>query len=162
MTIRRSIQYFFYTLVILSCLVYMFSDYLARCFFTSPNMTRKLSKVYKILACFLILDAFMPTSATLLRLIGLSHIAGSMSTFGFGFLFLVQNYVFAFYFEMEYMSPVISLFTSDLLVDVISNLITWTHFEEQLESEIQRIRSSNMQEEDNTQEETSQVALLEA
>ena len=161
MTIRRCIQYFVYTLVTLSCLIYLFSDYLARCFFTSPDMISKLSKVYKIFACFMILDSFMPTTGTLLRILGLSHIAGLISTFFAGFLFLAQNYVYAIYFKMDYLSPVISLLISDIMVDVFSILIIWTRFEEQLESEIQRIRSSTMQEDDNTHVETVQVALLE-
>ena len=162
MTIRRSIQYFVYTLVILSCLIYLLSDYLARCFFTSPDMILKLSKVYKLFACYMILDSFMPTTGTLLRIIGLSHIAGLISTFCAGVLFLAQNYVYAIYFKMEYLSPVISLLITNIMVDVFSVLIIWSRFEEQLESEIQRIRSSTMQEEDNTQVESVQVALLEA
>ena len=79
-------------------------------------MRRLFSEMILIYSFFLVFDSLIPILSTMLRTFGMNTHASVIIFLAFGFPFILQNYVYVVYMDLENFSPIISLLVCNVFI----------------------------------------------
>lgn len=130
--IQLFLKYFMMTMISYALLLFLFSRYIARLFFSDPQMITNLSNCIKIYAFNCTLDIGYPVCLTLFRIVGINTEIIYINFCCFALPFNVWLYFAIFKLNLEFYSPIMGLFMCNFIATTTSVIILWKNFSNKL------------------------------
>ena len=141
--IKTNVTYFLAVMISFSVLLFVFSHWLARLFFFDAELRGLFANMLKILSLFSWYNSTMPGLSTLLRVFDMNLHASLIVFLVFGIPFIVQNYVYVKYLNLENYSPVLALSVCNISIVSLSIYFLWKNTEASLSKQIQAFTESS-------------------
>lgn len=125
-------KYYFLTMIPYSTILFVFSYYFSKLFFTDPKMVIYLQNCIKIYSIICSLDICVPIYMTLFRIIDMNSTTIYLSFLAFAFPLNIWLYFAIFKLNLEYLSPIIGLVISNVLLTLCSIFLLMKNFSKKI------------------------------
>lgn len=113
--IRTHMKYFTYTILVIKICFFAFHQFIARLFFSDPEMVALFSKMLLIYSFILVFEPLNFIIGTLLRTFEMNKHT-TIIFFFYSFPFSVQIYVYLHYYDLKHLSPLYALIVCNVCI----------------------------------------------